>query len=120
MKVVPYTSTVGSLMYVMICTRLDICYAVGIVSRYQSNLRPEYQTVMKHIFKYLKRTRDYMLTYGVSNSNFMSKMDSKMSTSGYVFTIGGAVVSTTEAKQATVTKAAKEVVQLKKISWSWV
>ena len=33
----PYASAVGSLMYAMICTRPDICYAVGVVSRYQSD-----------------------------------------------------------------------------------
>ena len=37
MKNVPYASAVGSLMYAMLCTRPDICYAVGLVSRYQSN-----------------------------------------------------------------------------------
>ncbi|KAA0067938.1 gag/pol protein [Cucumis melo var. makuwa] len=37
MRRIPYASTVGSLMYVMLYTRLDIYYAVGIVSRYQSN-----------------------------------------------------------------------------------
>ena len=37
MKMVPYASTVGSLMYVMLCTRPDICHSVGIVSRYWSN-----------------------------------------------------------------------------------
>jgi hypothetical protein len=34
---VPYASVVGSLMHAMICTRLDICYVIGLVSRYQSN-----------------------------------------------------------------------------------
>ena len=34
---VPYASAVGSLMYVTMCTRPDICYVVGLVSRYQSN-----------------------------------------------------------------------------------
>ena len=34
MRRVPYASTVGSLMYAMLCTRPDICYAIGIVSRY--------------------------------------------------------------------------------------
>ncbi|KAL0540854.1 hypothetical protein IC582_020871 [Cucumis melo] len=38
MSNIPYASTVGSLMYTMLCTRPDICYLVGIVSRYQSNL----------------------------------------------------------------------------------
>ena len=32
-----YVSAVGSLMYAMMCTRPDICYVVGLVSRYQSN-----------------------------------------------------------------------------------
>ena len=34
---IPYASAVGNLMYAMLCTRPDICYAVGIVSCYQSN-----------------------------------------------------------------------------------
>ena len=34
MRQIPYASTVGSLMYAMLCTRPDICYVVGIVSRY--------------------------------------------------------------------------------------
>ena len=37
MKTVPYASAIGSLMYVMLCTRPDIYYSVGIVSRYQFN-----------------------------------------------------------------------------------
>ena len=37
MRQIPYASTVGSLMYDMLCTRPDICYVVGIVNRYQSN-----------------------------------------------------------------------------------
>ena len=67
MKTVPYDSTVGSLMYALFCNRPDIYYVVDIVSRYQYNFRPEYQTAMKYIFKYSKRIRDYMLTYGGSN-----------------------------------------------------
>ena len=38
MRQVPYASTVGSLIYAMLCTRPDICYSVGMVSRYQSKL----------------------------------------------------------------------------------
>ena len=32
MKNVPYASAVGSLMYAMVCTRLDIAHAVSVVS----------------------------------------------------------------------------------------
>ena len=51
----------GSLIYAMLYTRLDICFAVGIVSRFQSG--PDHWTAVKHIFKYLRRTRDNMLVY---------------------------------------------------------
>ena len=37
MTLVPYASVVGSLMYAMVCTRLDIAPAVGVVSRYMAN-----------------------------------------------------------------------------------
>ena len=38
MRRVLHASVVGSLMYVMVCTRLDIAYAVGVVSHFLSNL----------------------------------------------------------------------------------
>lgn len=37
MKRVPYSSAIGSLMYAMTCTRLDIAQAVAVVSRFMSN-----------------------------------------------------------------------------------
>jgi hypothetical protein len=36
MEKVPYSSAVGSLMYLMVCTRLDIAQAVSVVSKYFS------------------------------------------------------------------------------------
>ena len=90
----PYASAVGSLMYAMLCTRPNICYAVGVVSRYQSDPGVEHWTAVKHILKYLKRTRDYMLVYssgslktlGYTNSDFQGDIDSSKSTSEYVLT----------------------------------
>ena len=41
MSRIPFALAVGSLMYVMLCTRLDICYAVGVVSRYHSDPEEE-------------------------------------------------------------------------------
>ena len=60
MREIFYASAVGSLVYAMLCTRLDICFAVGMVSRYQSDPGEEHWRAVKHIFKYLRRTRDYM------------------------------------------------------------
>ena len=42
MQKVPYASVVGSLMYVMVCTRPNIARAIGVVSRFLSNTRKEH------------------------------------------------------------------------------
>ena len=63
MQSVPYASAVSSLMYVMLCTRPYICFKVGMVSRYQSNLSPKHWMTIKHILKYLRRTRDYVFVF---------------------------------------------------------
>ena len=47
MSKVPYASTIGSMMYAMVCTRLDISHAVGVVSRYMSHLGIEHWNVVK-------------------------------------------------------------------------
>ena len=45
-------------MYTMLCIRLDICYAIGIVTRYQSNLKYNHSIVIKMILKYLGKTKN--------------------------------------------------------------
>ncbi|CAA0814778.1 cysteine-rich RLK (RECEPTOR-like protein kinase) 8, partial [Striga hermonthica] len=92
MKTVPYASAVGSLIYAMLCTRPDISYVIGMVARYQSNPGREHWAAVKHILKYLRRTKEYMLVYradslfplGYSDSDFQSDRDESKSTSGYV------------------------------------
>ena len=60
---VSYVSAVDSLMYTMMCTRPDICYTVGLVSRYQSNPSQKHWMPVKKILRYLKGISDYMLCY---------------------------------------------------------
>ena len=42
MSKVSYAIAVGCLMYVMVCTRLNLTHAVSTVSRYMVNLRREH------------------------------------------------------------------------------
>ncbi|XP_042521357.1 secreted RxLR effector protein 161-like [Macadamia integrifolia] len=91
MKRIPYASTIGSLMYDMLCTSPDICYAVGMVSCYQSNPRKLHWNAMKGILKYLRRTKDYFLVYrcdqlsvvGYIDSDFQTDKDDRKSTPGW-------------------------------------
>ena len=63
MSKVPYSSAIGSLMYAMICTRLDICYALRIANGFQYNPGIKHWMVVKRILRYLKGTTDYVLCY---------------------------------------------------------
>ena len=58
----PFTISIGSL-YAMLNTRLNIYFAVGMVSKYQLNQRSLNLVGVKHILKYLRRMRDYMLVH---------------------------------------------------------
>src|SRR5215216_3782111 len=64
MKVIPYASAIGSIMYAMLCTRPDVCLAISLLGRYQSNPGVDNWTTVKNILKYLKITKDMFLVYG--------------------------------------------------------
>jgi hypothetical protein len=110
MSRVPYSSAVGSLMYAMVCTRLDIAHAVGVVSRYMNDLGKEHWMVVKWILKYLRGTTSHALYFGGSSivlqgyvdSDMASDKDSRRSTTGYVFTMGGTTVSSISKLQKVV------------------
>ncbi|XP_050259893.1 secreted RxLR effector protein 161-like [Quercus robur] len=116
MRQVPYASILGSPMYAMLCTRPDICYSVGMVSRYQSNSGPKHWQAVKHILKYLRRIRDYMLVYqcedlipiGYIDSDFQSNLDFTKSTLGYIFTLGGGDISWRSVKQSCIANSTME------------
>jgi hypothetical protein len=61
MSHVPYANAVGSLMYAMVCTRLGIAHAVGVLSRYMSKPGKEHWTTVKRVFRYLRGTTTYGL-----------------------------------------------------------
>ena len=97
MAKVLYASAIGSLL----CTRPDIAYIVSVTSRFQSNPGLGHWMAVKAILKYLRRTKDLILTYGggdlqligFTDSDFQSDVDDRKSISGFVFTCNGGAVS---------------------------
>ncbi|GKC66054.1 hypothetical protein Tco_1098652 [Tanacetum coccineum] len=69
MSKVSYANVIGSLMYLMVCTRPDIAYAVSVVSRYLANLGKNHWEAMKWILKYLWGTSNVGLMYGTYHGN---------------------------------------------------
>ncbi|RVW84956.1 Retrovirus-related Pol polyprotein from transposon TNT 1-94 [Vitis vinifera] len=113
----PYASAVGSLMYAQVCTRPDIAYIVGMLGRYLSNPGMDHWKKAKRVMRYLQRTKDYMLTYrrsshleivGYSDSDFAGCLDSRRSTSGYIFMLAGGAVSWKSVKQTLVASSTME------------
>ena len=63
MSKVPYASAIGSLIYAMVCTRLDIAHAVGVVSRFMSRPGKQHLEAVKWILRYLKGSSDTCLCF---------------------------------------------------------
>nr|GEV53150.1 hypothetical protein [Tanacetum cinerariifolium] len=95
-----YSRVIGCLMYAMTCTRPDIVFAVSKLSRYTSNLGTEHWQAIQRALKYLKKIMDYRLMYtghpsvleGYTNARLISNTEDN-STSGWVFLLGGGVIS---------------------------
>jgi hypothetical protein len=62
-----FKSLVGSLRY-MTCTRPNILYGVGLVTRFMETPTMTHFKALKRILRYIKGTIDFGLFYGYSNS----------------------------------------------------
>ncbi|KAL0431973.1 UNVERIFIED_CONTAM: Retrovirus-related Pol polyprotein from transposon TNT 1-94 [Sesamum radiatum] len=113
---IEYSRIIGSLMYIMNCTRPDIAYAVNKLSRFTSNPSKNHWKGLIRVLRYLKYTSNYGLHYtrypavleGYSDANWISDSKDTKSTSGYVFTIGGGAVSWKSSKQTCIARSTME------------
>ncbi|XP_038726421.1 uncharacterized protein LOC120017315 [Tripterygium wilfordii] len=109
-------SVLSSLMYIMNCTRPDIAYSVNKLSRYTSNPGHEHWKALLRVLGYLNKTKKNALRYGkypavlegYSDANWISDSEESKSTSGYVFTLGGAAISWKSSKQTCIARSTME------------
>ncbi|GKE28233.1 zinc finger, CCHC-type containing protein [Tanacetum coccineum] len=88
-----YSRAIGCLMYAMTSTGPDIAYAVGRLSRFTSNPSRQHWQAITRVFKYLKGTINYGLSYmgyasvleGYSDASWINHVEDSSSTSGWVF-----------------------------------
>ncbi|XP_017648085.2 secreted RxLR effector protein 161-like [Gossypium arboreum] len=97
---------------------IDDEVVVGMLGRYQSNLDIDHWRAAKKVLRYLKETKGYMLTYkrldnleviGYYDSDFVSYVDSRKSTSSYIFMFVGGAISWRSVKQSLTTTSTMEV-----------
>ncbi|KAJ0850834.1 putative RNA-directed DNA polymerase [Helianthus annuus] len=111
-----YSRIIGSLMYLMTCTRPDLAYAVSRLSRYTSNPCADHWKAITRVLRYIRYTRDYGLHYtrqpavieGYTDANWISDNKDSKSTSGYVFTLGGAAIAWKSSKQTVIARSTME------------
>lgn len=133
----PYSALVGSLLYLAITVRPDISYSVGVLSKYMSCPTMSHWLAAKGVLRYLAGTPSVGITYssgsgggdlvGWCDADFAGDLDTRKSTTGYVFTISGGAVSWSSKRQPTVatstveaeymaaSAAAREALWLKKL-----
>jgi hypothetical protein len=132
---VPYMELVGTLLYLASCTRPDISQAVGALSRYMAQPTEQHWKAAKGVLRYLSGTTTVGIVFsksgsslvGYCDSDYAGDVDSRRSTTGYVFTLmGGAIswssklqstvaASTAEAEYMSAASAVKEALWLRKL-----
>ncbi|XP_028056772.1 uncharacterized protein LOC114260782 [Camellia sinensis] len=112
-----FKSLAGSLRY-LTCTRLDILYGVGLISRYMETPDQSHLYAVKRILRYIKVTIDDGLFYkptdnfslvSHSDSDWGHELDERKSTIGFAFFMGNTVFTWSSKKQAIVTLSTCEV-----------
>ena len=108
MKVVSYYLVMGSLMYAQVCTRPDIAFFVNMLSKYLNDPGQSHRKAAKKVLRYLQGTKDLMLIYrrtntlevvGFSDFDYVSYVDDKKFTSGYIFMMVEGAISWESVKQ---------------------
>lgn len=107
---------IGSLMYLAVCTRPDISYAVNSLSQFCGKFGKEHWLGAKRILRYLKGTIDYGLRYvstgqqicGFVDADWAGCVKDRKSYTGYAFIMGNAATSWESRKQQTVALSSTE------------
>jgi hypothetical protein len=131
-----YQRAIGSIMYAMLGTRPDLAFTVSTLSKYCINPGPQHAQAVQRVFRYLKKTLDYGITFsgtlnpaideairqekplgkgltgttafGFTDSDWAGDKDSRKSTSGYLYTLYNGSISWKSAKQPVVATSSTE------------
>ncbi|KAG1679444.1 hypothetical protein FOA52_007736 [Chlamydomonas sp. UWO 241] len=114
-----FAELVGSLLYLSNCTRPDITYAVNKLSRYMSCSTPQHMQAALGVLRYLSGTAGFGRLYGPSadgskpvkgygDADYVGRVDTRRSTTGFVVTYNGTAVSWKSTTQQTVSRSPTE------------
>lgn len=130
MSKLPYRNILGCLSFLASRTRPDICYAVNILSQFQSNPGMAHWYVLLKLLGYVKNTKSYKLNLSqiselkincFSDADYAANRDDRISIGGIILYVDNTPIiwrtfkqkcvslSTLEAEYISLTEAAKEL-----------
>lgn len=112
----PYNTLVGKLMFLAVATRPDIAYSVGALTRFMTKPTTTHWQAAKGIVRYLAATSDKGITFrgsdtklsGFCDADYAGDIDTRKSTTGYVFVLNGGAISWSSKRQPTVAASTTE------------
>ena len=116
-EITDFRGKVGSLIYAMKQTRLDIGYALGVLAKHMGNPGVAHIRALHQLFRYLKGTVNHGLTFvgkdtfevkGYCDASWNSCSMTGKSVTGWVTTVGGTALSWKSQKQSTVAQSTAE------------
>lgn len=107
---------IGCLMYAMLGTRPDLCFAVSMLSRYQKNANNTLLVALKRVLRYVKHSLDYKLVYKCNDTSLQGYCDAdwggnqgdRKSTSGYLYIFANCLIVWSSKKQTSVSLSSTE------------
>jgi transposase InsO family protein len=119
-----YRGMIGDLLYLSTASRPDICYAVGQLSRFQENPGPIMVRAARRVFRYLKQTLNFGISYekgprvnesakefglhAFADASFADDGDNRASTSGYVISSEPGLLTWGSKRQTCIARSSTE------------
>ena len=117
LQLFPYSTLVGSLLYLSICTRPDIAFSVGALAKYMAAPTTAHWAAAKGVLRYVACTSEYGINFGGTgaaglqgfcDADYAGDTDTRRSTTGYVFTLHGGAITWSSRRQQTVAASTSE------------
>ena len=117
----PYRSQLGGVLYLNVCSRPDISFAVSTLASHCQDPKICHWHALQELIRYLDHTQDVGITYGKRTDNmqsnqlyvyadadFASQKSTARSRSGYVIYLNGGPVAWNSSYQSTVALSTSE------------